>query len=346
MNVSSLKYFKYDIPFVEPLRTASGSIDNRKGAIVRIEDDTANTAYGEIAPLEILDMTPLSECFDQIRYIKKKLVDNEDLERLLQTEDFAAEVRFGFEQAIESLKILEKGKVTSADFNQSLSVNAMLGLEREEGLLAKTDKLIKDGYSTIKIKIDNLKLDEQIITLNRLWGKFGNKLKIRLDANRSLKYDEAVRVISMLNPSFVEYFEDPVMDIEELVKLSEEVEVQIAPDEFITLQNVKTLLDIHSINYFVIKPMKFGFYNTLEIIKAAESKGKSIVISSVFESAVGRSGLVYLASLIKGEQAHGLGTKMYLSKDLDDNIYPCDKPMIEFESNSYPPGFNFEGMLE
>ena len=157
-----------------------------------------------------------------------------------------------------------------------------------------------------------------------------------------MKYDEALRVISMLNPAFVEYIEDPVMDIEELVKLSENVDVRIALDEFITTENVETLLDIPSINYFVIKPMKFGFYRTLEILQAAESKNKSVVISSVFESAVGRSGLVYLASLIKGSRAHGLGTKNFLMEDLDDNIYPCDKPIIEFKSNNYPPVFNIE----
>lgn len=346
MNVSNLKYFKYDIPFVEPLRTASGSINNREGIIVRIEDAAGNTAYGEVAPLEILNMTPLDECFDQIRYIKKKLGDNENLQTLLQTEDFAAEVRFGIEQAIESLKILGKGKVTSAESYKPFSVNALLGLESEEDLFAKTDKLIVDGYSTIKIKINNVNVDQQVITLNRLSKKYNKTIKIRLDANRSLKYDEAAKVISMLNPSFVEYFEDPVSDIEDLLKLSEESDVKIALDEFITTENVYDLLDKPSINYFVIKPMKFGFYKTIDIIKAAESKIKSIVISSVLESAVGRSGLVYLVSLVKGSQAHGLGTKKYLSKDLAGNIYPCDKPVVEFEANSYPPVFNFEGMSE
>lgn len=344
MNVSNLKYFEYNIPFVEPLRTASGSIKNREGVIVRIENDKGITGFGEIAPLEILDMTPLSECIDQIRYMKNRLVKNEDLQTLIQTENFAPEVTFGIEQALESLKILGKDKLISADLNKSVSVNALLGLENEDELIAKTDSLIRDGYSTIKIKIDN-NPDDQLNTLNRLWEKFGKNVKIRLDANRSLKYDEALKVLSMLNPAFVEYFEDPVMDIDELVKLSEKVEVQIAPDESITPQNVEILLDTPSINYFVIKPMKFGFYKTMEIIKAAELKNKSVVISSVFESAVGRSGLVYLSSLIKGSQAHGLGTKRFLSDDLNREVYPCDKPVVIFDSDNYPPDFNFEGMF-
>ena len=221
MNVSDLKYFEYDIPFAEPLKTASGVINNRKGLIVRVDDDIGNTGYGEIAPLEILNMTPLNECLDQIRNIKKGLADKEDLQMLLHTENFSSEVRFGIEQAIESLKILEKGKITSIDNNQSISVNALLGLASEEELIDRIGELIRDGFSTIKIKMNNLKLDEQIKTLNRLSEKFDKRVKIRLDANRNLNYDEAARIVSSLNPDFVEYIEDPVRNIEEMVKLSE-----------------------------------------------------------------------------------------------------------------------------
>jgi o-succinylbenzoate synthase len=346
MIVSGLKYFEYSHPFVAPLKTATGNIVNRSGIIVALFDCEGKEAFGEIAPLELLKMTPLNECIEQIEYIKKMLDEKNDIEKIILSEILVPEVMFGIEQALESLKLLKNRNSTLPRLARSISINGLIGLEDEQELFRKTEGLIENGYGTIKIKINNIDLDERIEVLNRLGDQYGDDLKIRLDANKSLNNDEASKLLSMLNPSFIEYIEDPVGDLNDAAGMQENTAVNIALDEFITPQNVLELLDIPSIKYYVIKPVKLGFYKTIEIIKAAESKNKSIVISSMFESAVGRSGLVYLASLIEGKQAHGLDTKKYLTSDPAGDIYPCDKPTTEFSLNDYPPVFDFGGMLK
>jgi o-succinylbenzoate synthase len=259
-------------------------------------------------------------------------------------EDLAPEVRFGIEQALESLKLMSSRKSTTYDSKKSVAINALIGLEDEQELVRKAGRLIKQGYTTIKIKIDNNNPDSKLESIRRLNDEYGDIVKIRLDANKSLDSSEALKLLSKLNPAFIEYVEDPVGDLDEAIRLQENTPVNIALDEFISPQNVMELLEIPSIKNYVIKPVRFGFNKTIEIIRKAELNNKSVIISSMFESAVGRSALVYLASLIKGNQAHGLDTSKYLAADVGKNIYPCDKPTTEFSINDYPPEFDFGDM--
>jgi O-succinylbenzoate synthase len=345
MIISSLKYFKYSLPFVEPLKTASGSVDSRRGVIVEIADGEGNAAYGEIAPLEILNMTPVSDCIDQILYLQKHADELNEPDSLWRKKNFAAEVKFGIEQALESLKLIKNKNAKSSYHNSRISVNALLGLAGIDEQIEKTSKLIEDGYSTIKIKIDNVSIEDQIRKIKILGEHFAGKVKVRLDANKSLSYDNALSLLSNLDPTFVEYIEDPVENIDEMIELQEKGGINIAPDELATNRNINFLLNIPSIKYFIVKPVKFGFNTTKELIKAAELKNKLIVISSLFESAVGRAGLVYLASLIKGSQDHGLDTQKYLAYDISENIYPVCYSEIKFDINNYPPNFVLKDKL-
>ena len=346
MTLSGLKYFEYNLPFVEPLETASGSIVERSGLIVILTDDEGNNAYGDIAPLEMPGMTVISDCINQIEQVKNVLGKKNDIELLIRNENFAPEVKFGIEQALHSLKLIKNGNNDSSPHSNTIAINALIGIGDEDEIFKKAAGLIEEGYKTIKIKINNVDLGNKIDMLNRLYAGFGNTFRVRLDANGSLSFDEAEEFLSFLNPFMIEYIEDPVNDIDNLIALQEKSAVRIALDEPVTSKNMDDLLDIPSIKYYVIKPVKIGFYRTIDIINAAESKNKSIVISSVFESAVGRSALLYLASLIRGAHAHGLDTGKYLVKDLEDSVYTCDKPAVEFELSNYPPVFNFEGMLQ
>lgn len=342
MIVTSLKYFLYDLPFVKPLRTASGDIKKRSGIIVALTDEHGNTAYGEIAPLELLSMTPLDKCVEQVKYVQDKVHHQIEVPEIFHNENFSPEVMFGLEQAVDGLKHKSGPDANPNQGAVPVGINALVDLTDDNELTDRIQKLLEEGYNTVKIKIDNVNLDKKINTINYLGEQFGSELNIRLDANMSLVYKDAVEVLSGLNPNRVEYVEDPVRDLDDVIKLQDEVEVNIALDEFITLQNAGELLDHSPIRYFIIKPMKFGFTKTLDIINHAALKNKSVIISSVFESAVGRSVLVYLASLTDGKHAHGLDTKKYLGEDLDDDLYRCDKPMIEFNRSEYPPDFNLK----
>jgi len=64
------------------------------------------------------------------------------------------------------------------------------------------------------------------------------------------------------------------------------------------------------------------------------------IISSAFESVVGRSALALITSFVRGNYAHGLNTAKYFAEDLATDDYLISKGEMLFIPNEYPPKFN------
>mgnify|MGYP000898931841 CR=1 FL=1 len=80
-------------------------------------------------------------------------------------------------------------------------------------------------------------------------------------------------------------------------------------------------------------------YNTGIKVKNLK-QDKKIIISSAFESVVGRSAVALLASLVKGEHAHGLSTASFIETDLANDIYTVNNGGLYFNHQTYPPSFD------
>ena len=62
---------------------------------------------------------------------------------------------------------------------------------------------------------------------------------------------------------------------------------------------------------------------------------------TLFESSIGKSALVFLASLVNSSSAHGLAPGTYLNNDIVNDPFPIMKGKINFIPQMYPPKFNF-----
>ena len=62
--------------------------------------------------------------------------------------------------------------------------------------------------------------------------------------------------------------------------------------------------------------MNLGFENSINIINSANSCGKYVIISTMFESCVGLSGLLYLASLVNHKYSHGIGSYLNVDQEI------------------------------
>jgi O-succinylbenzoate synthase len=79
----------------------------------------------------------------------------------------------------------------------------------------------------------------------------------------------------------------------------------------------------------ILKPMMLGgIINTMKIVDMAKKNKIKTVITSSFESAVGRSFAILAASFLKDETAHGLGTAEYFEKDLVEDPYTVKDGII------------------
>jgi O-succinylbenzoate synthase len=80
----------------------------------------------------------------------------------------------------------------------------------------------------------------------------------------------------------------------------------------------------------IIKPMMLGgLTTTMDIIEEAERKNIKVVITTSFETSIGRSIAVFAAGILKGYTAHGLAVSDYFRDTIVNDPFPVANGIIK-----------------
>jgi len=140
----------------------------------------------------------------------------------------------------------------------SLPTSVTVGIKSTEETISEINEYIGFGFKYIKIKLGN-NVEEDIRRINIIYEKFGNKIKIRIDANQGWSLNDTIRFYSETKQ--IELIEQPLStkDLTGYLKFPSEIKDIIALDE--SLVNFKDALKLSCNNYgkiFNIKLMKCG----------------------------------------------------------------------------------------
>jgi len=201
-------------------------------------------------------------------------------------------------------------------------------------------KLVAEGFTTVKLKVGRRESPiEDAAVLHKIREVVGYKINIRVDANQKWTYEQAVEFGYRAKSLRLEYIEEPVSSVNDLIKFCDKSGLPVALDE--TIDNLKgdVIPKLHQFVHpgivaLVIKPSVVGgFEKAAHIAKWAQMHDKMAVISSAYESSVGLASYIQLAhyvdqqnsivSRIKnkdtcGVVAHGLGTYQWLREDVSE----------------------------
>ena len=158
----------------------------------------------------------------------------------------------------------------------------------------------------VKLKVGVHDLDEELNFIEA----FGNRYPdtpIRLDANGAWTFEQAKRVCDRLNhfPRLV--IEQPIepRNLLGLDKLQELTDIPIALDESLVFDEMGALQT--SCKQCVVKPMYMGGLRaSQQVVKSVKTLGKSLCVTHVLESAVGRAGAVHFAAGVGDDGPHGV----------------------------------------
>ncbi|MCX7875031.1 MAG: o-succinylbenzoate synthase [Melioribacteraceae bacterium] len=331
------------IPFSLSLKknfiNSSFQFNTREGIILKLEDNLGHFGYGECSPLPHFSKENLNEIQNELnkfsQFILNKFVDN----NFIEFKSYPS-VNFCVEQALFNL-FLQQTENLNESYTKKIKTSALVGLYSLNETLDFISKKINQGYDTFKLKIGRDNPFDDFLLIEKIREAFGYEIKLRLDVNQKWSCDEAIEYINNLEQFNIEYIEEPCSSLCSNLKTLEDLNFNIALDESLTdFDFTKELIVNSPINIFIVKPMMFGFNNTIELIDLAKTQNKIIIISSLFESLVGKSGLVYLASLPDHNYAHGLDTSEFFNDDIADDFYKAENSIINFDINLYPPKFN------
>ena len=182
----------------------------------------------------------------------------------------------------------------------------------------------ESGASTAKVKVGEpgeSAYDDQL-RLEAVRDAIGSHGRIRIDVNAAWDVDTAAERLQALAAFGLEYAEQPVATIEEMVELRARTEIPLAADELVRFSaSPLEVIESGAADILVLKVQPMGGVG--RVLELARHVGIPLVISSALETSVGiYPGLVAASLLDDLPYACGLGTVAMIEGD------PTEEPLI------------------
>lgn len=333
MNELELTFSPYRLKLKTPFKTSKGIVSERKGFIIGLKSEAGKKGIGDAAPFSEFGSESYEECEEALNKAEFKVsIDLNDIRKSLKYtlrnyEAFPA-LHHGLEQALLNLICSEKkislAELLSLRFKKRINVNAAIGFLNPEDAVKRAKEFTANGFNTIKIKTGRDKIEDDSNLVTEVRKAIGNDVKIRIDVNGKWNLASALRNLAQFENLKIEYVEQPVNSVEDFVELKKTTSIPLAADESIrNIVSAKSFISNKAIDVIVLKPMLIGgLIPSLEIIELSEKNNIIPVITSSFESAIGRTNAIIAAACVKSDVAHGLSVSQYYEQDITEDKFP------------------------
>jgi o-succinylbenzoate synthase len=329
----------YSLALSEPLSTARGTIAEREGIVVAVEDH-GTTGVGEAAPLPGWTES-LEECRAALERARERAAAGDDREAVVEACVGAAAARHGVALAYADARSRAAGLPLSrwlgdGDPVDRVPVNATVGDADPEATVERAREAVADGFPAIKLKVGARPVEADVARLAAVREACPD-VELRADANGAWSRAAAERAFDALGAAGVglAYVEQPLpaTDLAGLAALRErDGGPPVAVDETLTERSLSAVLSAGAADVVVCKPMTLGGPGrTRAAAVRATRAGVRPVVTTTVDGAVARAGAVHVAASLPGIDACGLATAGLLAEDL------CPDP-VPVEEGSVRPG--------
>jgi o-succinylbenzoate synthase len=310
----------FEAPLWTPLSTAGGSIDRRRGFVVRGRVDGV-AGVGEA--------TPLPGWTESVDACRRALDLVDDLGAALSAGvlDDAPAARHAVSLALfdarakaadESLARFLAG--ARASVAETVPVNATVG---DAGVTETADaarEAADGGYDCVKLKVGvrPVETDVERVTAAR---DAAPGVDLRVDANGAWSRTEAERFAEHVASRGVslDYVEQPLPadELGEHAALRASTHLRVAVDETLASTPLEEVIEAAAADVLVLKPMALGGpARTLALAELAEEAGVESVVTTTIDAVVARTGALHVAAALGDPPACGLATGSMLARDL------------------------------
>lgn len=325
MKPSHVILYHYLVPFLEPVRVRGRRLTERQGLVFALLDAAGErVAYGEVAPLPGLHRETLEQAEAQLtEVLSRRIIGGDTAVSCLLPEGLFPSVRTGIEMALLNGEALGSGRFPSCSLDarpagRGVPLNALLSGSTDR-VMEMAEERFDDGYRTFKLKVDAATAAVAVESVTALHERFGKDVSLRLDANQSFGFDEALAFARALPDGSVSFVEEPLREPERVGEFHAQSGVRVALDESLWLvPGLVERVPAGAVAALVLKPNCLGgIAASLRLVSLARANGWMAVFSSAFESGISLGFYASLAASTGMEPvACGLDTYRWLSHDL------------------------------
>lgn len=310
-----------DLQFIRPAGTSRGILHSKPSWILHISDGE-HTGKGEISIIPGLspEYSDRKSFEEKIREVCAFLEDGVwSMEHGLALWEDYPSIRFGVETALLDLQNGGRGVYFDNAFargEKKIPINGLVWMGTPDFMEEQIEQKLKDGFSTIKMKIGAIDLDSELSILRSIREHYSaENLTLRVDANGAFTKENAAPVLEALAKLEIHSIEQPIAagQIEAMRDLCKNTPVPIALDEELiginSLEEKEILLETIRPQYIILKPsLHGGISGTKEWIRIAEEKSIPWWMTSALESNIGLNAICQFTAEYENNLPQGLGT--------------------------------------
>lgn len=289
----------------------------RTHALVALRDEEGWVGYGEATPLSQFT----GETAETVRLILEEVllpalvgVDCFDIAAAHRKMDETIAANCGAKSAVDCAMYDLAAKTLQTPLSTLLGgkcwdrvpINRHIGIVSTREAEEMTQNYVAQGFLNLKLKVGG-DVDACAERISAVRRRAGPEAKIRIDGNCGFSYQEAVRLIRKTEDCGLEFYEQllPRWDLEGMGRLRKEFGVPILADE--AVNSVREAMEYAlygAADAVTIKLCKCGgLYPAMRIAGAAEAAGMQVVVASTYDTHVGCSACLHLASALPNVQA-------------------------------------------
>ena len=310
INLSQIRLREIRLPLREPFRISSGVVSTRRILLLELTDASGVTVWSECVAGESPNYTP--ETIDTAWIAISKWVaprvlgveyEHPGEVHIALDKDFRGHnmAKAGVEMGMWAVAAVQAGLPLSrfiGGTRSSIATGISLGIQRSPAALVdKARAAVAEGYRKVKIKIMPGS-DVEFVRAAR--EELGPDAPLMADANNAYTLDDIDR-LALLDSLDLMMIEQPLAwdDLVRHAELQKRLQTPVCLDESIT--SLDRAMDMHTLGsgrIINIKPGRVGgFGPSIAIHDFCEQHGYPVWCGGMFESGVGRSYNVALASL-------------------------------------------------
>ena len=280
-TISKVSIYRLSVPLTKPYKLSYNTFHSFEPLLIHIIDNNGNEGWGEqhISPGSSNETREGGWTFTRIlsRLILNKTFSKAK-ELILSYSHISIVASSALHTAID---MLEDHSVLSNKDPIKLKLLTAFNAEEKIEIRDELDKLIEQGFTTIKIKVGkNVSLDLKKIDF--IQNNLNGRAKLRIDANRAYTKLEGCEFVKGLKPNYIELFEQPCHsdDWEANAAVAKISSVPIMLDEPIcSIEDIERASNIDGVGLCKLKLKRFVSISKLvESINYAHSLGLEIVI--------------------------------------------------------------------
>lgn len=310
INLSQIRLREIHLPLREPFRISSGVVSNRRILLLELTDASGVTVWSECVAGESPNYTP--ETIDTAwiaisQWVAPRVLgveyEHPGEVHIALDKDFRGHnmAKAGVEMGMWAVAAVKAGLPLSrfiGGTRSSIATGISLGIQRSPAALVdKARAAVAEGYRKVKIKIMPGS-DVEFVRAAR--EELGPDAPLMADANNAYTLDDIDR-LALLDSLDLMMIEQPLAwdDLVRHAELQKRLQTPVCLDESIT--SLDRAMDMHTLGsgrIINIKPGRVGgFGPSIAIHDFCEQHGYPVWCGGMFESGVGRSYNVALASL-------------------------------------------------